>query len=81
MPEDLRILPAMLERGLRSPVSTSAGRLFDGVAALVGLRQRVNFEGQAAMELEFAAEKGEEEPPATPEDIQLLREIRDSLAK
>jgi hydrogenase maturation protein HypF len=43
----------MLLRGINAPVTTSAGRLFDAVASLVGLRHTVNFEGQAAMELEF----------------------------
>jgi hydrogenase maturation protein HypF len=52
--EDALVLRQMLERKVNSPITTSAGRLFDAVASLVGLRQKVNFEGQAAMELEFA---------------------------
>ncbi len=55
--KELDILLAMLDKGLNSPVCTSAGRLFDGVAALCGLRLTAQYEGQAAMELEFAAEK------------------------
>jgi hydrogenase maturation protein HypF len=54
-PTDLRLLTAMLSRGTQAPITTSAGRLFDGVAALLGLRQRAAFEGQAAMEVESAA--------------------------
>jgi hydrogenase maturation protein HypF len=46
---------ALLRRGSNAPITTSAGRLFDGVAALLGLRQKSSFEGQAAMEVEFAA--------------------------
>ena len=52
----------MLERGLNAPRTTSVGRLFDAVAALAGARVRATFEGQAAMELESAAEEAPDEP-------------------
>jgi hydrogenase maturation protein HypF len=51
---ELAIMRQMLSKGIHSPFTSSAGRLFDAVAAILGLRQRVTFEGQAAMELEFA---------------------------
>ncbi len=49
------VLGQAIRRGLNAPVTTSAGRLFDAAAALLGLRTRCSFEGQAAMEVEFAA--------------------------
>ncbi len=52
-----RLLRQMLERGVNSPVTSSAGRLFDAVAALVGLRQKARFESQAAMMLEYAVDE------------------------
>jgi hydrogenase maturation protein HypF len=52
--DELTALTAMLRSGVRSPLTSSVGRLFDAVAALLGIRQTVRFEGQAAMELEFA---------------------------
>ena len=51
--QERRVLDGMLERGLRSPRTSSAGRLFDAVASIIDLRQVCRFEGQAAMELEF----------------------------
>jgi hydrogenase maturation protein HypF len=55
-PAERRLLGQMLSRDINTPVTTSAGRLFDGVAALLGLHQQVTFEGQAAMALEFIAD-------------------------
>ncbi len=50
-----RLLSRAAERGLNAPLTSSAGRLFDGVASLLGLRDAVAFEAQAAMELEALA--------------------------
>jgi hydrogenase maturation protein HypF len=57
--DERRLFDEMLDKGLRSPLTSSAGRLFDAVASIVGLRQTCRFEGQAAMELEFAADGAE----------------------
>ncbi|HTY61290.1 MAG TPA: carbamoyltransferase HypF [Acidobacteriota bacterium] len=51
---EIAVLAQMLQKGIQSPWTSSAGRLFDAVASLSGLRQVMSFEGQAAMELEFA---------------------------
>jgi hydrogenase maturation protein HypF len=53
-PGDLALLKTMLNRDLNSPKTSSIGRWFDAVAAIVNLRQTMRFEGQAAMDLEFA---------------------------
>jgi len=65
-------LGAMLARGLSSPATSSVGRLFDAVAALAGLRQTTTFEGQAAMELEHAAEGGSGEAYPFPLDGEVI---------
>lgn len=51
---EFRVLQSSLACGLNAPFCSSIGRLFDAVAALVGLRSVMSFEGQAAMELEFS---------------------------
>lgn len=60
-PAELKVLRGMFATGTGVARTSSAGRLFDGVAALAGLRTRVAFEGQAAMELEFAALEADDE--------------------
>ena len=52
--QEIALLRQSLSRGVGAHVTSSAGRLFDAAASLAGIRQRSRFEGQAAMELEFA---------------------------
>jgi hydrogenase maturation protein HypF len=54
----IRIVDAMLRQGIQTVETSSCGRLFDAVAALVGLHPKVSFEGQAAMALEAIAADG-----------------------
>ena len=53
--EQIAIMERQLEAGVNCPVSTSIGRLFDGVSALLGIRETVSYEGQGAILLEAAA--------------------------
>jgi len=59
---ELRLVAQATVKGINAPLTSSCGRLFDAVAALLGLRQKVNFEGQAAMALEMIAEPSQSQP-------------------
>jgi hydrogenase maturation protein HypF len=54
--QELNLLKIALRHHLNAPITSSVGRLFDAIASILNLRQRSQFEGQAAMELEFALE-------------------------
>ena len=54
---EAKVVLAMIERGVNTVDSTSAGRLFDAVSAVLGVRRASSFEGEAATQLQFAAER------------------------
>ncbi len=56
----LRVVRRMIETGFNTIETSSCGRLFDAVASIIGLRQEITFEGQAAIELEMIADPSEE---------------------
>lgn len=55
---EARIVQAMVRRGVNTVWSTSAGRLFDAVSAVLGVQRVSTYEGEAATQLQFAAERG-----------------------
>jgi hydrogenase maturation protein HypF len=55
---ETQIIKRQIERGLNSPLTSSMGRLFDAISAMIGIRGEIDYEGQAAVELEMIAYKG-----------------------
>jgi hydrogenase maturation protein HypF len=61
-PREVEVVRVQLARGLNAPGASSAGRLFDAAASLLGIRDVAEYEAQAAIELELLAEEGRIEP-------------------
>jgi hydrogenase maturation protein HypF len=55
---EMEIIKRQIERKINSPLCSSVGRLFDAISALLGIRGEIDYEGQAAVELEMAAYSG-----------------------
>ena len=57
IPEGWELMIDATAKGINAPLTSSAGRLFDVAASILGLSQVIHYEGQAAVELELAAQK------------------------
>jgi hydrogenase maturation protein HypF len=82
-PREVALVRTQVARGLNAPVASSAGRLFDAAAALMGIRDVAEYEAQAAIDLELAA--GDRRAEALPwrlerVDGQLVYDPRPTLA-
>jgi hydrogenase maturation protein HypF len=52
---EIEVIKRQIERKINSPLTSSMGRLFDAISALLGIRGEIDYEAQAAVELEMAA--------------------------
>jgi hydrogenase maturation protein HypF len=84
-PQKCGVLKRMIEKRVNSPLTSSMGRLFDAVSSLLSVRDAVNYEGQAAIELEMAADTEvkeeypfdiqEKERPMVLDPVETVREV------
>jgi len=81
--EERTILRSQIEHRINTPLTTSMGRLFDAVSALVGVRQTATYEGQAAIELENICDQQENAPYNIPieKDVMLVRPLLEQILR
>ncbi len=68
-PAEIDVIKQQLKRKINSPLTSSAGRLFDAVSALAGVRGEIDYEAQAAIELEMLAAAGTDKAETYPFSI------------
>ena len=78
-PQERMVLTQMIQRGLNCTTTSSAGRVFDGVASLLGLCDQNRFEAQAAIALEAAAAEAENVDPSVTDSLFFARD--DEISK
>lgn len=61
-----QVIAQQIEKRINSPLTSSAGRLFDTIAAIIGVRERIDYDGQAALELELASAGEEQDSQSYP---------------
>jgi len=72
---EIDIIRSQIEKGINSPLTSSMGRLFDAVSALIGVRGVIEYEAQAAIELEMLASKAVNESARYPFSVTKHDEI------
>ena len=73
-PEERTVIAQQAKSGLNAPATSSMGRLFDAVAAIAGVCQRISYEGQAAVELEMQAHQYDLRARSCPYRFEVRRE-------
>lgn len=56
---ECKLIEQMIDKNINAPLTTSCGRLFDGIAAIIGIRNEVTYEAQAAIEMEMCIDASE----------------------
>ena len=93
--DKLSIIEKMIDKNINSPLTSSCGRLFDAASSLIGIRDEISYEGQAAMELEsfcapgiterykFSIYKEEEKFIINPQEIfiDIIKDLKEGIDK